>query len=268
MIGAIIGDIVGSIYEFENIKSKDFEFLSYDCFFTDDSVLTLAICEALLRYKNVGGDLSAITVQSMQDIGNRYIAGYGGRFADWLCSPNPKPYNSYGNGSAMRVSACAYVGKNIEEVRKYASIVTSVTHNHPEGIKGALATTDGIFLALSGNTKEEIRKHIIDTYYKIDFTLDAIRPTYSFDESCQGTVPQAFEAFFESTGFEDAVRNAISIGGDSDTLAAITGSIAEAYYGVPGDLRKNAYEFLDNKLKRILDNFEKEYPNSVINDKK
>ncbi|MBQ7586076.1 MAG: ADP-ribosylglycohydrolase family protein [Desulfovibrionaceae bacterium] len=262
MIGAIIGDIVGSIYEFHNHKSKEFEFFNKRCFFTDDTVMTLAICDAFLRYKEENMDLASMTIKCMHDLGNSYDAGYGGMFARWLRSTNPEPYNSFGNGAAMRVSACAYAGKTIEEARHYAKIVTEISHNHPEGIKGAVATTDGIFLARLGKSIKEIKDHITKTYYSIDFTLDEIRKTYYFNETCQGTVPQAMEAFFESKDFEDAIRNAISIGGDSDTLGAITGSLAEAYYGVPESLRLKAYEFLDDRLLKILHSFEKVYPNT------
>ena len=261
MIGAIIGDIVGSRFEWDNIKTKEFELFDLECSFTDDSVMTLAVAQAILK---CGGDLDALereAVACMRELGKRYpLAGYGGRFTMWLLSKNPKPYNSFGNGSAMRVSPCGFAAKTLEETIALADAVTKVTHNHPEGMKGAEATAAAIFLARSGASMQEIRDHIEQNYYKIDFTLDEIRPTYTFDVSCQGSVPQALEAFFESTDFEDAIRNAISIGGDSDTIAAITGGIAQAFYGIPDDLRNQTVLFLDETQLKILSEFETAYP--------
>ena len=261
MIGAMIGDIVGSRFEWDNIKTKEFELFTPDCSFTDDSVMTLAVAQAILK---CGGDLDALeheAVACMRELGKRYpLAGYGGRFTMWLLSKNPKPYNSFGNGSAMRVSPCGFAAKTLDEAIAMADAVTAVTHNHPEGLKGAEATAAAIFLARSGKTKEEIRAHIEQHYYRLDFTLDEIRPTYTFDVSCQGSVPQALEAFFESTDFEDAIRNAISIGGDSDTIAAITGGIAEAYYGVPEEIHDRALTFLDDIQMEILISFREKYP--------
>ena len=261
MIGAIIGDIVGSRFEWDNVKTKEFEFFDPDCFFTDDSVMTLAVAQAILK---CGGDLDALereAVACMRELGKHYpLAGYGGRFTMWLLSKNPKPYNSFGNGSAMRVSPCGFAAKTLEEAIAMADAATKVTHNHPEGMKGAEATAAAIFLARSGASMQEIRDYIEQNYYKIDFALDEIRPTYTFDVSCQGSVPQALEAFFESTGFEDAIRNAISIGGDSDTIAAITGGIAEAYYGVPEEILDRALTFLDDIQMEILIAFREKYP--------
>ncbi len=260
MIGAIIGDIVGSRFEWDNIKTKAFELFTPDCSFTDDSVMTLAVAQAIL---NSGGDLDTLereAVACMRALGKRYpLAGYGGKFTMWLLSKNPKPYNSFGNGSAMRVSPCGFAAKTLDEAIAMADAVTAVTHNHPEGLKGAEATAAAIFLARSGKTKEEIRAHIEQHYYRLDFTLDEIRPTYTFDVSCQGSVPQALEAFFESESFEDAIHNAISIGGDSDTIAAITGGIAEAFYGVPEELLDRALTFLDDTQMEILCAFKAEY---------
>lgn len=257
MIGAMIGDIVGSRFEWHNIKTKEFDFFTSRCHPTDDSIMTLAVAQAIL---NSDGDLTALedeAVSCMQTLGRRYPrAGYGGRFHRWLFMDQPQPYNSYGNGSAMRVSPCGFAAKSLEEAIALADAVTKVTHDHPEGMKGAEATAAAIFLARSGKTKQEIREHIEQNYYKIDFTLDEIRPTYTFDVSCQGSVPQALEAFFESTSFEDAIRNAISIGGDSDTIAAITGGIAEAYYGVPEQLREQAMKYLDETMKETVHVFE------------
>ena len=261
MIGAIIGDIAGSRFERFNTKSKDFEFfLKSRCRFTDDSVMSLAICAAFLRSDDEYKDLSTNTIKCMQELGKRYpLAGYGGFFSKWLRSKDPQPYNSFGNGAAMRVSACGYVGKSIDEVKELSRMVTEVTHNHPEGIKGAEATAVAVFLAKNKVDKSEIRKYIQENYYDINYGLDFIRPIYVFDITCLGTVPPAIIAFLESTDFEDAIRNAISLGGDSDTIAAITGSIAGAYYGVPNNIREEALTFLDGPLKNILFEFEKKY---------
>ena len=264
MIGAIIGDIVGSRFEWHNIKTKEFELLMRDCFFTDDTVMSLAICDALMSCKSSYSDLGIQAIVCMQEYGCDYpAAGYGGRFSSWLVENDPKPYNSWGNGSAMRVSGCGYAANSIEEAVNLSRMVTEVTHNHPEGIKGAEATAVAVYLARTGKNILEIRDYINKHYYPIDFTLDSIREEYTFDVSCQGSVPQALEAFFESTNFEDAIRNAISIGGDSDTIAAITGAVAEAYYGVPTNIRKHALTFLDEKLLNTLVEFENIYPAKV-----
>lgn len=257
MIGAIIGDIAGSRFEWNNIKTKEFELLTSKCFFTDDTVMSLAICDALMR---CGGDytnLAKQAVYSMQTIGRDYPnCGYGGRFQRWIFTSDPKPYHSWGNGSAMRVSGCGYAANSLEQAIELSRLVTEVTHDHPEGIKGAEATAAAVYLARTGKNLLEIRDYINEHYYPMNFTLDSIRDEYSFDVSCQGSVPQALEAFFESESFEDAIRNAISIGGDSDTIAAITGGIAEAYYGVPAGIRKHALTFLDERLLKILVEFE------------
>lgn len=257
VIGAIIGDIVGSRFEWDNHRSKDFELFTRECFATDDSIMTLAIGKALVESKNDWSDLGEQAVRCMQEVGRPYPrCGYGGRFWDWMYSDHPKPYNSFGNGAAMRVSACGFVARSLEEAKALSKAVTEVTHNHPEGLKGAEATVVAIYMARTGSTIEEIRDVIDQEYYPINFTLDEIRDTYAFNETCQDTVPQALEAFFESNSFEDAIRNAISVGGDSDTLAAITGGIAEAYYGVPADLKEKAKAFLDNRLLEILTKYE------------
>lgn len=250
MIGAIIGDIVGSIYEFSNHRSKDFPFFSDDCFFTDDTVMTLAVGKAIKDFKDSKEtDLSVAAVKFMQSIGRPYPhCGYGGNFFCWINAKEPKPYNSFGNGAAMRVSAAGFAAENIEEAKQLSRMVTEVSHNHPEGIKGAEAVAVAIYLAKTGTRKDIIEEVIKQKYYAVDFTLDSIRKTYRFNETCQDTVPQAFRAFFESTSFEDAIRNAISVGGDSDTLAAITGSIAEAYYGVSKSLEQAALTYLDDRL--------------------
>ncbi len=257
MLGAIAGDISGSRFEWNNHKSKDFELLTSRCHPTDDSIMTLAVAKAIL---DCDGDYSLLekqTIDCMQLLGRRYPnSGYGRRFKDWIYSRHPLPYNSFGNGAAMRVSPCGFAASSLEEAADMARIVTKVTHNHPEGMKAAEAVSSAVFLARNGKCMTEIREFIEEKYYKIDFTLDSIRPTYTFDVSSQGSVPQAFEAFFESTGFEDAIRNAISIGGDSDTIAAIAGGLAEAYYGIPADIRERTLAFLDGFQRDILNAFE------------
>ncbi len=263
MIGAIIGDIVGSVYEWHNIKTKDFPLFRESCSFTDDTVMTVAVSEALKK-----GGTADDFIDEMKKWGRLYPgAGYGGHFGSWLFTDNRSPYNSWGNGSAMRVSACGWVvplqqplDAGLNEVRKLAKRSAEVTHNHPEGIKGAQAIALSIYLmrhaALKGEVdlyKGILKRDIADWFgYDLNRTLDDIRPGYHFDVSCQGTVPEAIIAFLESTGFEDAIRNAISLGGDSDTLAAITGGIAEAAYGVPGEIRSKALGFLDERLRAAL----------------
>ena len=263
MLGAIIGDIVGSVYEFNNIKTKDFELFKPDCRFTDDTVMTCAVAEAIM---NGGSEKDFIL--SMKKYGRMYPhAGYGGRFCVWLRSKDSESYNSFGNGSAMRVSQCAWVmdcgfcvRTGMWPSRDLARLSASVTHNHPEGIKGALAVCDAIFIARlnSYECKSRIKEHIKEEYgYDLSMSLDSIRKDYEFDETCQGSVPQAIIAFLESTDFEDAIRNAISIGGDSDTIAAITGSIAEAAYGIPEEIKEKVYAYLDEPLKDVLRRWKK-----------
>ena len=260
MLGAIIGDIAGSRFEWDNCKSKDFDLLTYRCQPTDDSVMSLAVAKAILQCNGDYADLDRRTVACMQEFGCRYPdAGYGGMFSRWIWSMNPQPYNSFGNGAAMRVSPCGFAASSLEEAIMLARVVTGVTHNHPEGIKAAEAVAAAIYQARKGMSLLEIRDYIEKNYYKIDFTLDSIRPSYQFDVTCQGSVPQAFEAFFESTGFEDAIRNAISIGGDSDTIAAIAGGMAEAYYGIPDELRRHAITYLDEVQLNVLNAFEAKY---------
>lgn len=263
MIGAIIGDIVGSVYEWDNIKTKEFPLFRDDCFFTDDTVMTIAVAEALM---NGGGKDDFI--DAMKKYGRMYPdAGYGARFGAWLFSDSREPYNSWGNGSAMRVSP---VGFWVEPswdatatacgVHVYSTRSAEVTHNHPEGIKGACATADAImfmrYRRMDGDdmteSKVKLRAFIEEKYgYDLSRSLDEIRPTYRFNESCQDTVPQAITAFLESVDFEDAIRNAVSLGGDSDTLAAITGSIAEAAYGIPQWMTDKAWEYLDEPLREV-----------------
>lgn len=276
MLGAIIGDIVGSRFERNNIKSKEFELFTSDCKPTDDSVMTLAVAKAFLSCNKDHSNLANQAVVCMQELGRRYPnAGYGGRFIQWLGLERrktlgerfiqqfgltrPKPYGSFGNGSAMRVSPCAYAAATLDEALRFAETTAAVTHNHPEGIRGAKAVAGAAFLALHNSDKEQIKEFVEENYYSLDFTLDEIRPAYMFDVSCQGSVPQAIEAFLESTSFEDAIRGAISIGGDSDTIGAITGNIAEAYYGIPAALRTQALSYLDEVQIDILNRFEKKY---------
>ncbi len=242
MYGAFIGDIIGSKYEFNPIKTKKFPLFSKGCDYTDDTIMTVAVAKALLLsyrdQQSTGGQgkgFQAFLVETMQDFGRRYpdpMGAYGGSFARWLYQEDPKPYGSYGNGSAMRVSPCGLAAVTMQEALSLARASASITHNHPEGIKGAQAVTAAIYLAKSRKSKAEIGQHIAQNYYKLDFTLDSIRNTYAFDGSCQGSVPQAMVAFLESENFEDAIRNVISIGGDCDTTGAITGSIAWTYYAM------------------------------------
>lgn len=263
MFGAIIGDIAGSRFEFENYKGKDFKLLTKDDEITDDSIMTIALAKALLESKSDYSDLREQAIKWMQLIGRTHPTSYGGRFWDWLLSPEPEPYNSWGNGSAMRISAVAYAANSVSEVIKMSRMVTEVTHNHPEGIKGAEAIAVAIFMALHGYHKDDIRT-IMEEYYFIGFSLDNIRDSYKYYISCQGTVPPAIVAFMEADSYEDAIRNAISIGGDSDTLAAITGSIAEAYYGIPVALRAKASSYIPEDLLAIVDEFEEKYPAKII----
>ena len=267
MIGAIIGDISGSRYERRNHKSKDFPLFDKKCRLTDDSIMSLAVAKAILESGEDTKDLSHNAVVFMQGLGRIYSnAGYGGNFIRWIMNPEPEPYNSYGNGSAMRVGPCGFAADSIDNAKELSALVTKVTHNHPEGMKGAEAIAVSIFMAKSGESKEGIRKYIEDNYYNLDFTIDEIRDTYSFDVSCQGSVPVALEAFFESMDFEDAIRIAISVGGDSDTIAAMAGSVAEAYYGIPEEILSSAIDYLDARQMEILYYFEKEYPSKMIDE--
>ena len=253
MLGAIIGDMVGSIYEWRNIKTKEFPLFGQNCKFTDDSVMTLAVAEGLMN-----GGKPDDYIRAMKRLGRMYPhAGYGGHFQNWLFTDNRSPYNSWGNGSAMRVSPVGWLFDSLEETENAAETSAAVTHNHPEGIKGAQATAAAIFLARNGKSKNEISEYIEEKYdYDLSRTLDEIRPTYEFDVSCMGTVPEAMIAFLESNDFEDAIRNAISLGGDSDTLAAITGSIAEAAYGIPEPIKNRAISLLDGPLLEVLNRWQ------------
>lgn len=256
MLGAIIGDIVGSIYEFNNYKSKDFPFFSPQGFFTDDSVMTAAICKALLDCKGKYHKLSKLAVNYMQEYGKLYPnMSYGGSFIDWLNKSKPQPYFSCGNGSAMRVSAVPYFASSLEEVRLLAKLVTEVTHNHPEGIKAAQATAEAIYLALNKKSKEYIKEYIETNYYNLDFTYEGLVNNYRFTELAQETVPQAIYCFLISESFEDAIRIGVSIGGDSDTLCAIIGAIAEAYYGIDEKIAERALTYLDERLLSVYNEF-------------
>lgn len=247
MYGAIIGDIAGSKYEFISYKKFPKKILDKGCFFTDDSVMTVAIADALMN----GKDLT----ETVKKYGRKYPqAGYGNSFNEWLLSTDTKPYFSFGNGSAMRISAAAWLGNGWSEVMDLATRATIITHNHPEGIRGAQAIASAIYMARKGFEKEDIKQFIEHTFwYDLDFKLDDIRPMYRFDETCQNTVPQAIVAFLESTGFESAIKLAISLGGDADTLAAITGSIAEAYYGIDDKLIQTARKIIPADFVKILD---------------
>lgn len=260
MLGAVIGDVVGSKYEFGTKKSKQFELFTKDNRITDDTVMTLAIAKAFLDSGNNDTSLSTLAVYWMQKLGRRYPnAGYGERFYQWIYQQTPKPYNSFGNGSAMRVSPCAYAAKSLSEAKRLAKITSVVTHNHPEGVKGAQATVSAIWLAKVGATKREIRRYISKHFYPLHKSIDEIRPFYSFDVTCQGSVPEAIECFLESENFEDSIRNAVSLGGDSDTQAAIAGSIAEAYYGIPEKLREGVETYIPSDLQVILHDFESRF---------
>jgi len=250
MIGSIAGDIIGSIYEQNPIKTKEFPLFHPRCRFTDDTVLTVAVADAILT----GGSYE----QSVREIGRRYPnAGYGGSFIAWLYSDHPQPYNSWGNGAAMRVSPVGFAFNTEDEVLSEAAKTAGISHNHPEGVKGAQATALSVYLCRTGHTKDEIREQISQRFgYELHRTVNDIRPAYTFDISCQGTVPEAIIAFLDSNSYEDAVRNAISLGGDSDTLACITGGIAEAFYrDVSDDIRAKVREILTPDLLRIADAF-------------
>ena len=256
MYGAIIGDIVGSRFEFNNIKTKDFELFHSECRYTDDTVMTLAVAQALVRCRTAGTNFKKELVPSMKELGRVYPwAGYGSRFKRWLCSDRSKPYKSYGNGSAMRASPCGWVASSQKEAIDLGYDSAAVTHNHPDGLDGGVMASELVWIARNGGSKQDIRMRI-GQVYKVDFTLEEIRPTYSFNETCQESVPQAVVAFLESESFEDAIRNAVSIGGDSDTIAAIAGSIAEAFYGVPDEMKERARSYLDDRLLGILDAFD------------
>lgn len=251
MTGAIAGDIIGSVYEFDNIKTTDFPLFTNESDYTDDTIMTVAVADWLLN----GGDLAKV----MQRYGREYpypTGGYGGRFSGWLREKDPLPYNSWGNGSAMRVSAVGWMFDSLEKTLEVAKETAIVTHNHPEGIKGAQATAAAIYLARTGKSKQDIKQYIETAFsYDLGRTCDEIRPFYRFNESCQGTVPEAIIAFLDSSDFEDAIRLAVSLGGDSDTLACITGGIAEAFYGIPEDIERQVYDKLPGTFQKVIKEF-------------
>ena len=252
LYGAIIGDIAGSVWEFDDsMRSKPEKLFSDGCQFTDDTVMTVAVADALMNDKPIA--------KTLRDWGNAYkfpMGGYGGRFAMWLKDYKMPAYNSFGNGSAMRVSAVGWLANSFESVFVLAEETAGVTHNHPEGIKGAKAIAGAIFLARKGYSKADIKKFIEGLGYKLDRTCDEIRKTYQFNETCQGTIPEAMTAFLESDSFEDCIKLGISLGGDSDTLCAIAGSVAEAFYGIPDNLINQCREMLPEKMLAIIDEFE------------
>ena len=262
MYGAILGDIIGSPYEFNshNYKAKDFPLFSARCRFTDDSVMTLAVAKAFMDagLDATEEELTKTLCTVMPEVGRCHPnCGYGGNFYYWIMLGKTQPYNSYGNGSAMRVSSVAWLYNDLDSVRRAARISASVSHNHPEGIKGAESVASAIFLARSGKSKAEIKDYIEREFgYDLNRTCDEIRPNYRMDETCQGSVPEAIIAFLEGESFEDTVRNAVSLGGDSDTIACIAGSIAEAFYGVPEELKIECRKRLTPDLLEILESFD------------
>ena len=249
ILGAIAGDIIGSTYEFNSTKNYDFQLLSDSSVYTDDTVMTIANADWLVTCDSLKG--------IMLDFGNRYTAGYGGWFMGWLWSENPQPYNSWGNGSAMRVSPVGWAFDTLEETLVAARQSAEVTHNHPEGIKGAQATAACIYWARKGKTKEQIREYVEALFgYNLNRTCDEIRPIYEFEPSCQKTVPESIIAFLESTDFESAIRLAVSLGGDADTMGAITGGIAEAFYGgVPEHISKEVLKRLPDEFIEVMQRF-------------
>ena len=255
MLGAIIGDTAGSVYEFDNIKTTDFPFFSDRSDYTDDSLMSFAVADWLLHDN---GHTQPALEETMVRIAQDFpcpMGGYGGSFYRWLFSSRErKPYNSWGNGSAMRVSAVGWAFDTLEETLRVAELSASVTHNHPEGIKGAQATAAAIFLARTGKTKDEIKAYIEENFgYDLHRTCDEIRPYYQFEENCQGTVPEAIIAFLDSSDFENAIRLAVSLGGDSDTLACITGGIAEAFYKqIPEEIVQQMWQRLPERFRQIL----------------
>ena len=255
MIGAIIGDIVGSRFEFNNHRSKDFELFTKDNELTDDSIMTLAVADILLNNKVNDPDK---IIDTFKYYGKLYpYAGYGGMFSKWLDSENPKPYNSYGNGSAMRVSPVGFYAKSLEETLELAKVTAEVSHNHPQGIKGAQSIAASIYLARNGKSKDEIREYVETEFgYNLHRTCDDIRPAYRFDVTCQGSCPQAIIAFLDSSDYESAIRLAVSLGGDSDTIACMTGGIAAAFYGVPHELVVKVQAYLSEDIIEAIERFE------------
>ena len=260
MLGSIIGDTAGSVYEFNNIKTMDFPFFSEKSDYTDDSIMTMAVADWLLKDPTHGMDTLEASLISFAKKYPCPMGGYGGMFFRWLFRSDGKrePYNSWGNGSAMRASANGWMFDTLEETERVAGLSAAITHNHPEGIKGAQSTAAAIFMARNGSSKEAIRSYITEKYgYNLNRTCDEIRPVYHWESSCQGTVPEAMVAFFDSTDFESAIRLAVSLGGDSDTLACITGGIAEAFYKeIPDPIAQSIWSLLPEDFKAILKEME------------
>ena len=259
MYGAILGDIIGSPYEFDRSpKIKDFPLLTDACYYTDDSVMTVAVAEAFLDAPEDEQIIRSRVVAAMKKWGRLYHdAGYGVYFCGWLAEEDPRPYGSYGNGSAMRVSSVAWLYEDLDTVRRMARLSAEVTHNHPEGIKGAEATASAIFMGRTGCSKEQIRQYIEEEFdYDLSRTCDEIRPNYRHIESCQETVPEAIIAFLEGQDFEDVIRTAVSLGGDCDTLTCIAGSIAEGFYGVPEELKEEVRRRLPQDLLEVVEQFD------------
>jgi len=260
MLGAIIGDILGSKYEFDNIRTKDFPLFEIDMFFTDDTVMTVAIADALMKGIEDPRMVYHETVQSMHRLGRKFIrASYGHRFRQWLENSHPQPYGSYGNGAGMRVSSCGWLATSLEQAKLLANIVTSTTHDHPEGIKGGESIAAAVYLARTGSSKAQIKRYIETNYYDLKFNYETLKKTYSFNETSQGTNPQAIYAFLISNDFEDAIRTAISIGGDSDTVGAMTGAIAEAFYGIPKGWTEKTLKYLPNQFIQVIETFYTKY---------
>jgi len=272
MIGAIIGDVIGSVFEWHNTKTTDFKLFDRNSHFTDDTVMTVAVADALLRMpvspeeRLKNSQKKKIYAAKLKEYGRRYPdAGYGSMFKNWISADSSRPYNSFGNGSAMRVSPIGFAFRTLEETLAEAGRSAAVTHNHKEGIRGAMAVSAAIYLARNGETKPAIQAYIRTHFgYNLDQRLDEIRPTYAFDASCRGSVPQAIIAFLESDDYEDAIRKAISIGGDSDTIACMTGGIAQAYYQkIPAQLISKTNLLLDYGLKQVIREFNRVYEVSV-----
>lgn len=278
MIGAIIGDIAGSTYEFHSIKTMDFPLFAPGSSYTDDSLMSIAVASALMQTGESHDGFKSHAVTSMRQIATKYpcpMGGYGGRFRHWLVSSDPQPYGSFGNGSAMRVSPCGDVAATLDEALALAKQSAEVTHSHPEGIKGAQAVAAAIYLARTGESRDGIRSYIEQHFYPLHQTVDEIRPRYRFDEICQGTVPQAITVFLESVSFEDALRTAVSLGGDCDTLTDITCAIAWPFYARSGldatmvRLRDEALALLHDDLREIVTRWEERYGGytSTVNSK-
>ena len=254
LLGSIAGDIIGSAYEFHNIRTTEFPLFTERSHYTDDTVMTLAVANKILHKSTYEREL--------QDFGRRYPkSGFGTNFKEWIFSNEPKPYNSYGNGSAMRVSPIAYVYNDIDDVLSEAKHSAEITHSHPEGINGAQAVAAAVFLARNGSSKDEIKNYITQNFnYDLNRTIDNIRLNYHFDETCQGSVPEAIIAFLESQDFEASIRLAVSIGGDSDTIASITGAISEAFYkDIPKEIKEEVIKLLPDDLLKVLLNFTEKY---------